>query len=160
MSPVSQVQERMQELIADRDHAVAEIDKLLTVAETLQDKCEARERRLYLTFVFLCFGLLFLGLVFSILALLPALKETNVPTVFIPCATVSGLGMLDLIGTLCFRDWRRQARDRTTIQSIVDMLREVESAMAKHVGFTALEEQHLKLRLQRFSIGPGADTVK
>src|SRR5258708_89332 len=114
MSPAIQVKERMQELLADRDHALAAIDKLLTVAETLQDKCEARERKLILTLAFLSMWLVFILVLPWTLESIPELKDTRVIAFVLVVGVGSFPWVLVLIGSICFRDWRRQSRDQAT----------------------------------------------
>src|SRR5438445_11660591 len=115
MSPAIQVKERMQELLADRDHAIAEIDKLLALAEALQDKCEARERKLILTLVFLSVWFVFIMILPWTLESIPGLNDTRVFALALFVCLGSLPWVLALIGSIWFCDRRRQSRDQTTI---------------------------------------------
>ena len=142
-----------------KEQALEEVNGLLTVADALQDKCESREWRLWVTA-----GIFFAWLVLSsflagAVGTLPLLVEVKVGGAIIAGVSLSSGVLLFVLMTLCVRGWRRQARDRETIHEIVDMLREVESALAGFLNFSALEQQQLRIRLRRFEIGPGPDRL-
>jgi hypothetical protein len=160
MASTQEMKQRMQDAFADREHAFDQFDKLLSVAETLQDKCEARERKLHLTFSLFSLLILTSGLVLAVLSSIPELQGPSVSV----SSNLFGIGsvliVVAYIAPLCFRDRKRQSRDRQTIHSIVDMLREVETAFALQMHFSAIEEENFKVRLRRFEIGPSADSVE
>ncbi len=142
----------------DRSQVIHEIDRLLNGAENLQDKCEARERKICLTILF---GLLFLLCLTAFGELLKKALPDEADRRFLTSFDLaSGLWYILFwlgLGMLCYRDFRRQLRDRRSMDTIVNMLREVHEALSAHYEFTALQYQHVKLRLRRFEIGPSAD---
>ncbi len=160
MSPKEQLKEQLPTILHDKEVASEQMEKLLATAEALQDKYEARDRRLWLT---LFAGVTLLGVLGALPALLttiPDLQGTKASTGVQAWAFSLSLWLVIVTCTLCFRDWRRQRRDKRTIHEIVDMLREVEAAVMMYHHFTALEEQNLRIRLRRFEIGPEVDRIE
>jgi hypothetical protein len=153
------MKEQIREVLADRDHAGSQIDRMLSTAESLQEKCEVRERRFIMTIYLTGFGFLTWCSLSLAVTNIPGFKGTESSSVFtyLNLASAFLLGMI--LYLLCRRDREQQSRDRRTIHSIVDMLREVEAAITSNVELSALELQHMKLRLQRFEIGPSSEII-
>jgi hypothetical protein len=156
-----QVTEKLREQLThlDKEQALAEINALLTLADALQDKCEAREWKLWVTAGISAAWVFFSSILVTALGALLSLVEIKVGGATILAVCVSSAALLAVLTTLCVRAWKRQARDKQTIHGIVDMLREVEPAMADFLNFSALKQQQLKIRLRRFEIGPGVNRL-
>jgi len=128
-----------------------ESDKLLHLAEGLQDKCEQYERRLSM--------LIMMGI--GIIAVIgPAvfyLLQSAWPdrwdgVVFAACY---GLVVGAYLSHMRIKIHRQLARERRALHGIVDMLRDLEKGIAEKNNLSALERAAFRIRLSRFDIGPG-----
>jgi hypothetical protein len=133
-------------------------DKLLHLAEELQERYEGEKRRAEMyAMVIATAGAVMIGGI--------AVGVTSIPlelfgSVGLIVAVCSSLYLLLLV---LFTGWRinrislRVDRERRALHTVVDMLRELESAIAEEKGYTALQRAEFRIRLSRFGIGGPSD---
>lgn len=134
-------------------------DRLLRLAEGLQDKCEQYERRL---------GTLLAVGVSMIAAFLVAASYLTItlPEDSVYKRLVASFAFSYGIATGAFLYWmmvriRRQlTRERRALHGIVDMLRDLEKGIAEKNNLSTLERAEFRIRLSRFDIGPGRKEEK
>ncbi|GEM_PF-4693664 len=128
------------------------VEKLLVLAERFQEKCELHERRIWFMgfvsafFVFACLGLATYWF---------ATYQSPTDRVFNSGFLVYTIMFAFSVVYYLTRYHRFLRRDRRALFSIVDMLREFESALVKRNQMSMLERAEFRIRLSRFDIGPG-----
>lgn len=128
-------------------------DKLLRLAEQLQDKCDQYASRLETG---LASGVILTAAFVGAMAyLIPHAPVDERGYLWAACA---GLYSVAVVGYLYL--WRgrireRLARDERAMLRIVDMLREIEPGMVGGDTLSTLEQIEFRIRLSRFDIGPG-----
>jgi uncharacterized membrane protein len=131
-----------------------ESEKLLRLAEELQDKCEQYERRVWMLLL-IGATLIVLLLMFSnyLVSAFPPDSVYRTLVTFLPYLYFSATGASL---TYMYARIRRQAvRERRALHSIVDMLRGLEKGIAEKNNLSTLERAEFRIRLSRFDIGPG-----
>ena len=128
-----------------------EADKLLNLAERLQDKCEQYERWLWM--------LIAIGLVSAAIGALGACLTSALPQDSIYRTLMVLFAFLVPIPLFCLyyveKTRRILTREKRAIHSIVDMLRGLEKGIADKNNLSTLERTEFRIRLSRFDIGPG-----
>ena len=137
-----------------------ESDKLLSLAETLQEKCEQHDRRWWLltaihVSIFLpCFA-------FALYFIFRALPFRLEDLVYNGWMWGALLAFLYLVAGTAYAYYMREridrklARERRALHSIVDLLRDLEKGIAEKNNLSSLERAEFRIRLSRFDIGPG-----
>jgi uncharacterized membrane protein YhaH (DUF805 family) len=128
-----------------------EAEKLLKMAEELNEKSERTERRLYM------YAFMVVTTIFAIFSMLFTFQELfNYPDnpflvvlIFFYTGTLIAAGSL-----LVMRVMKRRKRDQRALYEIVDMLRELEHSMMEREQISQLERAEFRIRLSRFDIGP------
>lgn len=135
-----------------RDLAAKDVDKLLALAEQLQEKCDESSRRMsQRIFILLAMA----GAIVGMIAIVPMMLPTQHSSFW------TGIGVLYLLaiaafGLLTFNRSRENIhRDVRALYAIVDMLREIEASIAKESKMSTLERAEFRIRLSRFGIGSG-----
>jgi hypothetical protein len=129
-------------------------DKLLRLAEELQDKCEQNERRLW---TLLAIGVSLIAAFALIAGYLSSVLATDslynvLATLAAFCYGTATIAYMLLMGV---RINRQAARERRALHSIVDMLRDLEKGIAEKNNLSTMERAEFRIRLSRFDIGPG-----
>ena len=132
-----------------------EADKLLGLAERLQEKCEEYERR---SWSLLAMGVIAAMLIATLAILVSPLPLFSGPFLYalvgLACVFVFALGCGLYLARVELQ--RQLRRERRALHGIVDMLREVEKGVAERNNLSALERAEFRIRLSRFDIGPGS----
>lgn len=140
-----------------------ELDKLLTMAEELQDKCDrhfARRTTLYMMIATGAIGAT-AGLVYLITSIKWNGNWGDTPIT----ALLGGLGALygAMFSYITYnqrtRLFRQLYRDRKALLAVVDMLREIEPIIADKEEMSTLERAEIRIRLARLDVGPGQEFV-
>jgi hypothetical protein len=129
-----------------------EAEKLLKMAEELNENCEQVERRLYV------YGFTIVSAIFAIVSVLFTFWEVfnNPGYAFLIVLVLFYTFMLVAAGSfLVMRVLKRRRRDQRALYEIVDMLRELEHSMMERENISPLERAEFRIRLSRFDIGPG-----
>ena len=130
-------------------------DELLHLAEELQDKCDQHERRLGTMHAISISATATLGILAIMLSVGLTRSDPDslkaATAILWLCAFSSG------VYTFVWPSKTRQnlIRDRRAMLGIVDMLREIEKAIADKENLSPLERAGFRIRLSRFNIGPG-----
>jgi len=129
-------------------------ERLLSCAESLQDKADQSRSRISLLWwraILVTVGILFLlGLSWENN---DPLRIFTVSALFPLAATMVLLGYFFAEG---YKNARRDfVRDRDATLEIVDLLRELERSMSRKKVFSNLERAEFRIRLSRFGIGSG-----
>jgi hypothetical protein len=131
-----------------------EADKLLRLAEELQDKCEQYERRVWI--------LLIMGAtVVTALAIFSGYLISAFPhdsvyrTMATAFSSLYGFATGASLVYIYARIRRQVARERRALNGIVDMLRGLEKGIGERSNLSTLERAEFRIRLSRFDIGPG-----
>jgi hypothetical protein len=127
-----------------------EVDKLLRLAEGLQEKCEQYERRLWIV-LFGAIGLISGCLAFG--SYMSSLSDRNYG--WWGFALGNTAGVLSGLYFFQYRTRRLIRREGRALHSIVNMLRELESGFAEKNEWSVLERAEFCIRLSRFDIAPG-----
>ena len=131
-----------------------DVARLLDLAEKLQDACDAHQRRKTMGLAFLMLSLMVnVGLI--VVAIIPGIPGTQfnlhewpLSAIAIPVFTVG------IVSFIRFMDASKMyRRDRRALDSIVDMIREVEPSLAKRLQLSMLERAEIRIRLSRLGIG-------
>jgi hypothetical protein len=138
------------------ENAAQEVEKLLTLAEGLEQRCESWERQI--TWM-LAATVALLGLAFPVVVRLVVPRTEGGGTVLVQVVSgviTGGSAALMFIFALqvVLRMKRHLRRDQRALYEIVGMLREIESALAQRNQLSALERAEIRIRLARFDIGP------
>jgi hypothetical protein len=145
------------ELHIDREEGrklYEEADKLLRLAEELQDKCEQYMRRLG-TLLAVCVSAI---AAFAMVAtyLTNTLSDDSIYKKLITALASSyGLATGAFLYWMTMRTRQQLARERRALHGIVDMLRDLEKGIAEKNNLSTLERAEFRIRLSRFDIGPG-----
>jgi uncharacterized integral membrane protein len=133
-----------------------QFDKLLKMAEDLQEKCDVfvvrRTRFLMINIA---------GILIVILACVFAVTNTSLETksfaFFAGVLMISSFACINMVLTknMMYAMNRQEKRDRKALFSIVDMLREIEPIIAEKEELSTLEHAEIRIRLARLDIGPG-----
>jgi hypothetical protein len=131
-----------------------EADRLLRLAEALQDKCEGYERKLGMLVVLAVGTMAAVGTAAVYLAFLsPAAIASFSPWVVLALFyEIAGGAYWAYVWS---RVRRQLARERRALHRIVDMLRDLELGIAETNHLSSLERAEFRIRLSRFDIGPG-----
>lgn len=140
-----------------------EIDRLLDLAEDLRSQVDASEwRRSVLQSVFLGVQPVAGGIVvyFATAIAFNSFKIGGSSSLWFFLLFAMNVGYL-LFCLMLFRFivdkfGRKVSRDLDALHEIVDMLREIEAAVATDGTMTTLERAELRIRLSRLGVGPGA----
>jgi hypothetical protein len=132
-------------------HEVAE--KLLRLAERLQGQCEGAELRVVKASWILAGLLLTVVCGFGFWRFWSSGPSEYLWLIALPPLYACAAGGYFL--SMRFKTKRRLQNDRRAVHAIVDMLRDIESAIAQQNNLTALERAEFQIRLARFDIGPG-----
>lgn len=139
-----------------------ESDKLLRLAEGLQEKCEQYERNWWLqvavhsSMFLLCLASTFYFTIHAVLS-----RQEDAVLNGWMWASAAALALLYIIvGTIYLgyaraRIDRQLAREKRALHSIVDLLRDLEKGIAEQGNLSTLERAAFRIRLSRFDIGPG-----
>jgi hypothetical protein len=125
-----------------------EADKLLSLAEKLEEVCEQYERR---------WGVTRALFQITIAAGAAAAVSFTYNTIWSWAVFMYVLTLVAVID-LCYltvKTRRHLARERRALHSIVDILRGLEKGIAEKNNLSALERAAFRIRLSRFDIGPG-----
>lgn len=143
------------ELHIDREEGrklYEEADKLLSLAERLQEKCEQYQRNQWISwavsFMIAVFGAVGVNLI--ALTIGWSYRTLLVTTSWI-IVLIAGFWPAYVF----VRTRPLLTRERRAIHSIVDMLRGLEKGIAEKNNLSTLERAELRIRLSRFDIGPG-----
>ncbi len=133
-------------------------DKLLRLAEGLQEKCEQYEEKRDQQFALQGIIILFftIPLVYLGFSMSRPGEENGVANVWFWLAVTA----FYLYGVRCLIHMRLQfngliARERRAFHSVVDMLRDLEKGISGQDILSTLERAEFRIRLSRFDIGPG-----
>ncbi len=128
------------------------IETLLEVAENLLDRCEKCERKMSII-SFLRLTTVFIGVATGVYCGFEYISAN------IFALTISSLILFYLALTFFYlrtvheTTKRFYAREKRALNSIVDMLREVEPSLSEEEGITAVERAEFRIRLARFDVG-------
>lgn len=130
-------------------------EKLLTLAELLQDKCDLYERRIALHSGVA--GLVLVLVTTFVLFIIPVLSKLDNSNSLWPivASLVYGVAALGYIIQRLVKLKREARRDKLALLKIVDMLREVIGTIARKSKLSTLERAAMQIRLSRFDIGYG-----
>jgi len=129
-----------------------EADKLLRLAEELQDKCEQYERRLWMLVAICLMMTVFAAAGASLAIALP--KDSFYRTLLTPGGILVAIAPFYLYYVIA-RTSGPLRRERRALHSIVDMLRGLEKGIAEKNNLSTLERAEFRIRLSRLDIGPG-----
>lgn len=131
-----------------------EADKLLRLAEELQDKSEQYVRRLgwLLAWGVSAFAFFVIAATWFTITLPDDSVYKSLPMVF---ASVYGLAAGIFLGWMRAKTLQQLTRERRALHSIVDMLRGLEKGIADKNNLSTLERAEFRIRLSRLDIGPG-----
>ena len=131
----------------------SDAEKLLSLAEKLQEKCEFYERRKWLG-IFFCTGSIMAMLFLSLYIAYRPYQEGKGSLV---AGMLCGYAISCIIPTVYL--WSQYSRlitrEQRALHSIVDMLRDLETGISEESNLTTLERAEFRIRLSRFDIGPG-----
>jgi hypothetical protein len=131
-----------------------ESEKLLRLAEELLDKCEQYERRVWMLLI-MGASVITAEAVFSGY-LIPSIPHDSVyRTLAIAFSSLCGFATGASLVYISARIRRQASRERRALNSIVDMLRDLEKGIAEKNNLSTLERAEFRIRLSRFDIGPG-----
>jgi hypothetical protein len=128
-----------------------EAEKLLRMAEELNENCERQERRLYM------YGFSVVSAIVAIISVLFTFREmfnNQGNASLIVLILFYTVAMLAAGTFLVMRVLKRRRRDQRALYEIVDMLRELEHSMMEREQVSQLERAEFRIRLSRFDIGP------
>lgn len=133
-----------------------EFEKLLSLAEILQEYCETKKR-----LVFLCraiLSILFLVFVFAgaFIAYQYFLQEHTTSErlfVVLPFLAVSAVSVYTL-QSYALRISRRIHSDQKALKRVLQLIHETEGTVAKSEGWSALDQAQFEIRLSRLEIAP------
>ena len=126
-----------------------DFDRLLSLADTLQDRIDDLASRLAVCRVLHAGLLLTLLVVITMFILVHRMPE---PAEQVGLVLVAGCYLLTAkFPGLYHKQGRREER---ALASIVTLLHEVESAVAEHQGWTALQRASVRIRLSRLEAVP------
>ncbi len=132
-----------------------EAAKLLSLAEELQEKIDFNERQLGNTAI-LVVGLMAAGVGVSFtLAFMPLNVDSYIRYLIVGISASLVFGLILAISNRTRGVRKKVATDKRALFEITDMLRDVESKMAKKLGLSMLERAEMRIRLSRLGIGPG-----
>jgi ABC-type multidrug transport system fused ATPase/permease subunit len=138
------------------DNAHQEAEKLLTLAEALDAKCQNRESQIAVFSLQVATGfslvVLLVGILWATLFRGPS-SETWMLT-WASIAVVCSAAIIFFALQHRSRMRRHLQRDQRALYQIVGMLRELESAISERDNLSALERAEFRIRLSRFDIGP------
>jgi hypothetical protein len=142
---------------ASGSHIFHDADKLLRLAEDLQEKCERNERRFMIVIVMvLCTTMTAVGITLAASNYRDQSRSTSpwhmgAALVAASYALIFTLYAIDSLSKLR----RTIRRDRRAYFEIVDMLRELERYFGRKGSNSRLERAEFLIRLSRLDIGPG-----
>jgi hypothetical protein len=132
-----------------------ESDRLLRLAEGLQDKCDYYERKRWMLIV-LGIGTTIAAVAAAVayLPLVSPLAGTSF-TFWVALGSFYGFAGGVYLAYALSRMNRQLTRERRALHRIVDMLRDLEKGIAETNNLSPLEHAEFRIRLSRFDIGPG-----
>ncbi len=136
----------------ERNPLSRDAEKLLELAEKLQDRCEGFDRRIFFTSVFGTFvtiGVAGVG-IFLLLFDSPEPRIAMLFSVLLFLYSAMLFATCIILRNMSLILYRREKR---ALQSIVDMLREIDQAITHDGEMSAIERAEFKIRLARFDIG-------
>ena len=123
-----------------------DIDKLLALAEELQEKVDEANRRMWMRIFTL---LMVAGLIVAACSIaLFFLQHSSQLVIMIGVAYAVVLSASEYFFIQRFRE--KMHRDTRALYAIVDMLREIEGSIAKESNLSTLERAEFRIRLSRF----------
>lgn len=145
------------EVETDRSRQTDDLEKVLALAEQLQDKYEAFKRRIE-TYRFLQWGVGITAFAYLVWWMVISARGSSYETtlglpvgIFIIAATyIAGIEFQ------IRRLRRRSYPDRRALQRLLELIRETEGSFAQSRGWSALDRAQFQIRLSRLEIAPEA----
>ena len=137
----------------------SELEKLLDVAEDLNEKCERESRgieraRLAQFALFVTLAIPILAAIFGGYSLWWINSSPSVVSVLVTSFSILGFLYIGFIELLTRRRLARMNPDRLALSEIIQLIRETESAISESEHWSTLERAQFRIRLSRFGIGP------
>lgn len=133
-------------------------DKLLSLAESCQDRCENYDRCKRELVGWSLGGLFILAVIVVVMTTTAFTQGTVLSKIafIIDFFTIVLILYYTFKFRVIYQEYAKMSnREKRALYSIVDMLREIEKGIAEESHLTTLERAEFRIRLSRFDIGPG-----
>lgn len=140
--------------LASQQKLVSELDELLSLAESLQEKVDVWNRRIFQSTAMLSVFFTMGGIFISWLMIEQSqfVSQQNMKV------AVMILGVLVIFCVLLFMvsiqlSLSRRQRDERALEEVVSLLREIEYAYGKEGKWSTIDRAKFRIRLSRFTVG-------
>jgi hypothetical protein len=148
------------EVETDRSRQTDDLEKLLSLAEQLQDKYEIFSRRIEMyRFCQWGIGITLVAILGWVMISTPFNSQTiGQDRIWTSVGGIFGVTIVYIAGIEYWirRLRRRSYPDRRALQSLLELIRETEGSIAQSRGWSALDRAQFQIRLSRLEIAPEA----
>lgn len=136
-----------------------DLEKLLALAENMQERCERWDRKIQTLRLGQILMLALFIVVFAYLIVGGPMWGDRLDTPLSASVVLISTAIATLLNIVAL-EWtvrmtrRRSFPDKTALHRLLDLIRETESATAKSQGWSALERAQFQIRLSRLAIEP------